>query len=135
MINIVNRILTTNEVERVSKGFDELSNDEGIALESTENISFVALQQDDFVGCASGLAHMNGDSYSGWFQLTDLFVEKGFRNQGLGGSLLKRLEDALKTKGIVHIWLWTSEPPTIRFYERHGYTQFCRNGKLVFQWQ
>ncbi|WP_323789798.1 GNAT family N-acetyltransferase [Psychroserpens sp.] len=123
-INIVNRELTSEEIELVNSGFDNLSLEEGIALESTERISFVALIGSTLIGCSSGLAHKNGEKYSGWFYLTDLFVEKKFRDQGLGSVLLTELEDKISTIGVQNIWLWTSGPPTLRFYDRHGYTQF-----------
>ncbi len=124
-INIVNRELTSEEIEHVNSGFDYLSLEEGIELESTEQISFVALNEDRLVGCSSGLAHKNGEKYSGWFYLTDLFVEKEFRNQGIGSALLKELEEKTRTAGVQKIWLWTSGPSTLRFYNRHGYTQFA----------
>ncbi|WP_299124504.1 GNAT family N-acetyltransferase [uncultured Winogradskyella sp.] len=123
-INIVNRELTSDEIEHVNSGFDDLSFEEGIELESTERISFVALNGDCLIGCSSGLAHKNGGNYSGWFYLTDLFVEKKFRNQGLGSDLLKELEENTRTIGVQNIWLWTSGAPTLRFYTRHGYKQF-----------
>ena len=123
-INIVNRELTSTEIEQVNSGFDNLSIEEGIELESTERMSFVALNGDRLVGCSSGLAHKNGGKYSGWFFLTDLFIEKEFRNKGIGSDLLKELEEFIRTVGVKNIWLWTSGPSTLRFYYRHGYTQF-----------
>lgn len=123
-INIVNRELTSTEIEQVNSGFDNLSIEEGIELESTERMSFVALNEDRLVGCSSGLAHKNGGKYSGWFFLTDLFIEKEFRNKGIGSDLLKELEEFIRTVGVKNIWLWTSGPSTLRFYYRHGYTQF-----------
>jgi GNAT superfamily N-acetyltransferase len=123
-INIVNRELTSTEIEQVNSGFDNLSIEEGIELESTDRISFVALNGDRLVGCSSGLAHKNGGKYSGWFFLTDLFIEKEYRNKGIGSNLLKELEEMIRTVGVKNIWLWTSGPSTLRFYYRHGYTQF-----------
>ncbi|MCD2259503.1 GNAT family N-acetyltransferase [Psychroserpens luteolus] len=123
-INIVNRELTSEEIELVNSGFDDLSIEEGIDIESTEKISFVALKENRLIGCSSGLAHKNGETYSGWFYLTDLFVEKDYRDQGLGSDLLKALEEKTKTIGVQNIWLWTSGVPTLRFYDRHGYKPF-----------
>lgn len=123
-INIVNRELTPEEIELVDSGFDQLSLEEGVALESTEKISFVALNGEHLIGCALGLAHKNGENYSGWLHLTDLFVEKEFRDQGLGSDLLKKLEERARTIGVQNIYLWTSAPPTLRFYARHGYIEF-----------
>jgi len=124
-INIVHRDLTPREIEQVNQGFDELAKEEGIALESTERISFAAMQGDRLVGSCSGLAHKNGVSYSAWFHLTDLFVDKAFRNQNIGSQLLKDLEEKTKSLDIQNIWLWTSGAPSLRFYKRHGYVQFA----------
>lgn len=123
-INIVNRELTPEEIELVNLGFDNLSLEEGVEIESTERISFVALNGNRFIGCSSGLAHKNGGNYSGWFYLTDLFVEKEFRNQGLGAALLKKLEDETRRIGVQNIWLWTSGLPTLKFYGRYDYKKF-----------
>ncbi|MBR9916068.1 MAG: GNAT family N-acetyltransferase [Algicola sp.] len=123
-INIVNRLMTPDEIDQVNAGFDSLYTDEGIDLESTERISLVATKGDRLLGCASGLAHKNGKAYSGWFKLTDLFTEKEFRNQGIGSALLKELEDNIRRLGIQNIWLWTSGQASLRFYGRHGYVQF-----------
>lgn len=123
-ISIEHRQLTAEEVEQVNSGFDALSFEEDVELESTERMSLAAMYGNRLVGCSSGLAHKNGKHYSGWFHLTDLFIEKEFRNQGLGSTLLKELEQKLRMIGVENIWLWTSGVPTIRFYERHGYSQF-----------
>lgn len=88
-------------------------------------MSVVAMKDNKLVGCASGLAHKNGNRYSGWFHLTDLFTEKDFRDQGVGSELLNALEEQTKSVGVQNIWLWASGAPTIRFYIRHGYTQFA----------
>lgn len=124
-VNIINRTLTPKEQQQVNLGFDALMKEEHVAIEQTEPIHFVAIQEDNLIGCATGLAHKNGGLYSGWFHLTDLFVEKECRNLGLGASLLKELETHLKTLGITKIWLWTSGAASVRFYNRHEYSQFA----------
>ncbi len=123
-IDIINREPTAKEIERMNLAFDELSIEEGVALESSDKLSFVALNENAFIGCASGLANKNGENYSGWFFLTDLFVEKEYRSKGLGGKLLKSIEEQAVSVGVKHIWLWTSGEKTLRFYERHGYDKF-----------
>ena len=124
-IHIVKRALSAQEKEHINSGFDNLSLEHGIALESTTPISLVALHEDTLMGCATGLAHKNGAQFSGWFHLTDLFVDKAFRDQGIGSRLLKELEQTTKAVGVKNIWLWTSGAASIRFYNRHGYAQFA----------
>lgn len=123
-IQIANRELTSEEIVLVNAGFDQLSIEEGVEIESTEKVNFVAMHEDRMIGCAAGLAHKNGDQYSTWFHLTDLFVEKEFRDQGLGAELLKELEEKVKSLGIQNIWLWTSGSSSLRFYARQAYQQF-----------
>ena len=54
-----------------------------------------------------------------------MFVEKEFRNLGIGASLLKELEAHCKAIGVTKIWLWTSGVASVRFYNRHEYSQFA----------
>jgi len=124
-IIIVNREMTTEEIDRMNLGFDELSLEEGIEIEGSVRCSFVATKGNTFIGCSSGLAYKNGDNYSGWFYLTDLFVEKEYRSHGLGTELLKALEEQLISRGVKYVWLWTSGEEALRFYHRHAYEKFA----------
>lgn len=123
-IRIERRDLTVKETNRMNSGFDELSLKEGVELESSERFSFVASRENEFVGCSSGLAFRNGEHYSGWFHVTDLFVEQASRSKGLGAELLRNLEVQMKDLGIRHVFLWTSGDKALRFYEREGYRKF-----------
>lgn len=124
-INIINREMTTKEYARMNTGFDEHSLENNVALETSERFGFVGLDGEKFVGCSSGLAYKNGEKYTGWFYLTDLFVEKEYRNNGLGAKLLIALEEQLATVGVKNIWLWTSGEEALRFYFRLGYKSFA----------
>ena len=123
-ISIVNREMTSEEIKRMNLGFDELSLEEGLEIESSDRFSFVALKGNTFIGCSSGLAYKNGGKYSGWFFLTDLFVEKEYRSKGLGTKLLKSLEEQTVSIGVKHIWLWTSGYKALKFYQRQEYKKF-----------
>lgn len=123
-ISIINRGMTAEEIKQVNLGFDKLSIEEGVEIESSERFSFVALKGKQFIGCASGLAYKNGEHYSGWFFLTDLFVEKAYRSKGLGAHLLKAMEDQVTDVGVKYIYLWTSGYKALKFYRKHLYEQF-----------
>jgi len=123
-ISIINRELTSEELRRVHLGFDELSLEEGLKIESSDRFSFVALKGNAFIGCSSGLAYKNGENYSGWFFLTDLFVEKEYRSKGLGTMLLNVIEEQALSVGVKHIWLWTSGYKALKFYHRQKYHKF-----------
>ena len=124
-ISIVEREMAPVEFARMNVGFDEHTLDNGVVIQSSERMGFVALDGDAFVGCVSGLAYKNGETYSGWFYLTDMFVEKAYRGQGLGAKLLKALEDKLPAYGIGKIWTWTAGYEGPGFYKKQGYTVFA----------
>ncbi len=123
-IEIVRRDLTVEETAQMNSGFDQLSLEEGVELESSERSSFVASSAGDFVGCASGLAFKNGTTYSGWFLITYLYVVKESRSRGFGAELLHNLEARMRHLKIEHIFLWTSGDKALRFYRREGYRKF-----------
>jgi GNAT superfamily N-acetyltransferase len=124
-ISIIEREMTSVEFARMNAGFDENTIDNGVAIQSSERMGFVALDGDEFVGCVSGLAYKNGDAYSGWFFLTDMFVEKAYREQGLGAKLLTALEDKILARGIDKVWTWTAGYEGPGFYKKQGYTVFA----------
>lgn len=126
---IVNREMTAEEVELMNKGFDALSLEEGVETEGSDRIGCVALMEDKFIGGASGLAYKNGEDYSGWFFLVDLFVDKEHRSRGLGAKLLKTIEDRASRLGVKRIWLWTSGEKALKFYDRYGYEIFVEMEK------
>jgi GNAT superfamily N-acetyltransferase len=123
-ISIVEREMTPVEFARMNAGFDENTIDNGVVIQSSERMGFVALDGDEFAGCVSGLAYKNGEAYSGWFYLSDLFVEKAYRRQGLGAKLLKALEDKILARGIDKVWTWTAGYEGPGFYKKQGYTVF-----------
>ena len=125
-ISIVNRAMTSEEIDLMDKGFDELYAEEGVDVERKEIISFVANLENTIIGCVSGSAFKSGDNYTEWFYIDELFVEKAYRSDGLGTKLVVALENHLKTLGIKRIWLWTSGDKAIRFYRRQGYNPFTK---------
>jgi GNAT superfamily N-acetyltransferase len=124
-INIIKREMTSEEFARIKSGFDEYTLDNGVEIQSADRFGFVALDGNVFMGCSSGLAYKNDQKYSGWFYLTDLFVEKVHRSHGVGGRLLRDLEKQIKTIGVKHIWTWTAGYEAPKFYQKQGYELFA----------
>ncbi len=122
---IVEREMTTQEFERMKLGFDEHTLDNKVEIQSAERFGFVAMDGKTFIGCSSGLAYKNGEDFSGWFYLTDLFVEKAYRFHGLGAKLLEALEEKIIAIGIKQIWTWTAGYEAPKFYLKQGYEIFA----------
>jgi GNAT superfamily N-acetyltransferase len=123
-ITLIERDMTTEEFNRMNAGFDENSIEHGVEIQDAERMGFVAMDRNTFIGCASGLAYTHGHSYSGWFYLTDLYVEKAYRLQGIGSRMLNALEQKIHKLGINKIWTWTAEYEGLDFYLSQNYIVF-----------
>lgn len=122
MFQFVEREMTEAEFAREIAGFDEHTREQGNPVQTSERFTVVVLFGDTFIGCASGLAYKNGEDFNGWFYLTDLYVEKAYRRQGLGASLLSRLEERIAALGIRNTWTMTAGYEAPGFYLKQGYT-------------
>lgn len=124
-IRIVERDIATDELAQEKVGFDENARDHNVEIQTSERFGYVALDDEKFIGCSSGLAYKNGDAFSGWFYLTDLFVEKVYRSRGIGAQLLKALEEKIAELGVAKIWTWTAGYEAPGFYKKQGYVVFA----------
>jgi ribosomal protein S18 acetylase RimI-like enzyme len=120
-IHFVERPMTDSEFARMNAGFDENTLERGNPIQTSERYGFVVLNGETFIGCASGLAYRNGAMYNGWFYLTDLFIEKPFRGQGLGATVLQMLEQRVAVLGVRNIWTETAGYEAPGFYRKQGY--------------
>jgi len=124
-ITLINRDITAKELARIKAGFDENSLDNAVEIQTADRYGFAAQDGETFIGCSSGLAYKNGDEYSGWFYLTDLFVEKNYRGRGVGADLLRSLEEVIAKLGVTNIWTWTAGYEAPAFYQKQGYEVFA----------
>ena len=124
-VKILEREITPAELDRTRNGFDEHTVENGAQVQSHQRFTFAAQDCDKFVGCVSGIAHKNGDWFNGWCYITDLFLEKEYRKQGLGAQLLQTLEKTLSEHGIYNIFTWTAGYEAPGFYKKQGYTVFA----------
>ncbi len=123
-INFTKRDLTQDELRKMKAGFDNHTVENGVAIQHSERFGWVASGDRGFLGCASGLAYKNGKHYSGWFYLTDLYVEGNYRREGIGTQMLDLLEEELAQKHIRKIWTWTAGYEAPDFYKKRGYIVF-----------
>lgn len=120
-IRIIERPMTGAEFARRCAGAREYTIEQGNPVQTSEGISFVVLDGDTYVGCATADVYLNGSSYNGWAYLTSLFIEKPYRSQGLGAAVLLKLEDRVRGLGITKIWTRTAGHEARGFYVKQGY--------------
>jgi len=120
-INFIEREMTAEELAQMNAGFDQHATEHGNPPVPSKRYGFVVMDGETFIGCTSGLTN---DNYQ-WFYLTDLFIKKDYRGQGLGTELLNKLEERLVEVGIKNIWTWTAGYEAPGFYKSQGYTVFA----------
>ncbi len=120
-INFIEREMTAEELAQMNAGFDQHATEHGNPPVPSKRYGFVVMDGETFIGCASGLTN---DNYQ-WFYLTDLFIKKDYRGQGLGTEILNKLEERLVEVGIKNIWTWTAGYEAPGFYKSQGYTVFA----------
>jgi len=124
-IRIVERAMTDSEFARMNAGFDEHSLEHGNLVAVMERHGLVALDADAFIGCASGVTYKSERGYNKWFFLSDLFVEKAYRDQGLGTTLLPDMEAKVAGLGARHVCTWIAGYEALGFFGTHDYEVFC----------
>jgi len=116
---IIERDITKPELERMKAGFDEHALEHNIQPHEAIRYGYAAMNNENFIGCISGLTDYN------WFHITDLWLEKEYRNQGLGKTLIEKLEARVLKAGIDKIYTWTAGYQAPPFYKKQGYEVFC----------
>lgn len=124
-IRFFERDVTEAELAQINAGFDEHTIEQGNPIEIQERYSIVVMDGETFVGSASGLAYKGNGVYNNWFYLSDLFIQKSYRGQGLGAAALAKLEVRVAALGIRNMWTWTAGYEAPGFYKKQGYEVFC----------
>jgi ribosomal protein S18 acetylase RimI-like enzyme len=125
MFSLIERPMTEAEYAQLLEGFAQHDQESQNPVEKAERMGFVALKGNLFIGSSSGLSYHSERGYNPYFYLTDLYVEKAFRRQGLGKQLLTALELKIEGLGIDHIWTWTAGYEGKDFYLGQGYSIFA----------
>lgn len=153
-INI--RFAESKDAEQISKLYEGWEEFQGILppellqLESTEEISnsinnpksikkyIIAESKDNILGvCYIDISFISLKTV----RISYMFVNKEFRNKGIGSLLVDKVIDYAKTNNIKKIWLWTQVEltPAIKLYEKKGFilegkqkNQFCNKDALLY---
>jgi len=124
-IKILERATTQAMLERMVTGFTENAVQPGNLFHPSEQYSFVAQDGDTFIGCATGWVYKHNDAYNGWTYLAELYLEKPYRRQGLGATLLSLVEERVAGLGITKMYTETAGYEAPGFYTRQGYQIIC----------
>jgi len=117
-LTITTRDITKQELEDIYADFKKIEQQDGVPAAPQVRYQYVAEENGIIVGFVSGLTNHK------WFCLTDLWVHKDYRRQGMGAKLLRMLEEKIQSIGIEHVYLWTSGFINPLFYEKQGYRVF-----------
>jgi GNAT superfamily N-acetyltransferase len=121
----VERAMTEAEYTQEIEGFNVHGQEHGNPTETAERFGFVVLRDSVFIAASSGLAYKSEKGYGNWFYLSDLYVDKAYRGQGLGGKVLGKLERKVALLSMSHIWTWTAGYDGYGFYLKQGYDIFA----------
>ena len=113
------RELSSAEYAQVQTGFEAHALEFGNPPTEERRLTFVATEDDELAGCASGLINENGK----WLYLTDLFVVNRLRRHGLGSQLLTAIEEKAKSLGVKTVWTRTAGYEAPDFYTKQGYSR------------
>ena len=77
-------------------------------------------------GKLTGFAVLGAEKAGKCAEMVALFVDKDHRAKGLGGKLVRRLEDEARERGIKNIYVQSNETATsVGFYRSVGYRIAC----------
>ena len=86
---------------------------------------FVAVISNRIVGFVGVVQEMALEIHKDYFRIKEMAVSKAYQNKGVGGYLLRHIEDLASERGI-ELFVLSSSFHRIdahRFYERNGYTK------------
>ena len=101
-MKFTNRNVTKEELKNIYDDFRGIESRYGVPEASQVRYNVTVEENDKLIGMASGLTNHK------WFNLTDLWIHEKYRKQGLGSKILKQLEEDIKSKGVKHIYTWTT---------------------------
>ena len=91
--------------------------------------AFAAKEQGEVVGAVTGFCSVSE------VHISELGVKEGWRGKGIGGRLIRAVEDDFQDAGLSHISLTTYEYQAPSFYQKLGFElEFVRRDRKNEKW-
>lgn len=113
--------ITPEHQQVISEGFAQHSAQNGAPRYHVERLNWLTFN-DSGVLCAA----LTADYLWNWVYVDELWVDQAQRGRGLGSELLSAAEQEGRRREAKGLWLWTQSWQAAGFYQRLGYTEFCR---------
>jgi GNAT superfamily N-acetyltransferase len=88
-----------------------------------DGVTFVAEQDDAWIGLATGLVEDPDDPKRSGPVLVGMFVDRAQRRHGVGAALVEGVADWARARGSARLFLWvtSSNEPALALYRRCGF--------------
>jgi len=110
-----NQPLTDKEKQALETAFKEYDQEHNVIYPPEIPLSILAYDKDKLIGAAVGRIWAN------WLYISDLWVAKDYRQQGIAKKLLHDLETEAKKHHVIGSHTWTASYNAPDFYQKHGY--------------
>lgn len=121
MSNFTITVETQPKAEERRKIFDELHRFSASQTNDSGLQSLTVLLRDAEDNVVGGLL---GETYWGWFNVEQMWIEESLRKQGYGAKLLSAAEKEAVARGCVAAFLDTFSFQALEFYRKFGYEVF-----------
>lgn len=117
MKDIIHTSLRKNNIEKCEWLKNNISPD--INVSNIQDYNFLAFDDGKLIGGAIGFIQYN------WYFLDLLYIDKNYRGQYIGTTLIKKIEEFAKKENLTGVRMETWDFQAKGFYEKNGYTVFA----------
>jgi ribosomal protein S18 acetylase RimI-like enzyme len=115
--------LDEDQQQLVSAGFENHTKESSSPSFQKDRINWLVFEDSDkLVGV------LTADILWVWIYIDEIWVDKNYRDRGIGKQLMDRAEEYAISQGMTGLWLWTQGWQAPKFYDQLGYKEFTRFG-------